>query len=160
MNANKSRALLHHPHKNQKKRAESVAPSLPAALLRGMLTALLLLPLFVLALSLAAYFTEDPVRLIPVCGVLCAYLFAFCGAAFTARHHKSRFLFCGLLVSLLQCALLLLFSLAFGGDSARPLLLTLLLYAGLFPMGLLGAYLGLPKQTGAKKKSRHPQKKR
>ena len=152
MNASKNKALSRRPLQKKGTRTDEASAPLPAALLRGALLSLLVLPLLALCFSLAAYFTEDPLRLIPVCGVLCAYLFALCGGALTARRHKKRFLLCGLLFSLLQCAVLFLFSLAVGGSSYSVGTL-LLLYAGLFPAGVLGAYLGTRKKSGTCRKA-------
>ena len=152
MNASKSKALSRRPAQKKVTRTNETASSLSASLLHGALLSLLVLPLLALCFSLAAYFTEDPLRLIPVCGVLCAYLFALCGGALTARRHKKRFLLCGLLFSLLQSAILFLFSLAVGGSSYSIGTL-LFLYAGLFPAGVLGAYLGAHKKSGTCRKA-------
>lgn len=163
MNTVKKRELVHHSGTPQRKRTDTSHASPPAlfpSALRASLLSLLLAPLYMLALSLAAYFTKDPGSLVFACGILCAYLTAFTGGALAVKRHRCAPLPCGLLTACIQGVCTLLLSLALWRvGTLSSIGITLLLHAGLFPASVMGAYLARPRKK-ATKKNTHTRKRR
>ncbi|MBE6589302.1 MAG: TIGR04086 family membrane protein [Ruminococcaceae bacterium] len=161
MNNGKTKETVRHPRIQSPKRqaADSGSSSLFLHAAKGFLISILSSLILMLLASLAAYFSPDPGRLIPIQGILIAYLTSFIGGFSAVKLHGHSALLCGLITGCMLTALLLLLSLFFRG-SATPYStwISLLLHATLLLASPVGAYLALPRHAKktAHRKHRRP----
>lgn len=117
--------------------------SLLACLCRGLLSALLLMLLFLVAAAAFAYRSDDPTAHLTPLAYTVAFLTAFAVGFFTARRRAGQGLLCGAMAGLLLVAFFAVGYLALRGDDetgmGRMALTYLLLWAVALPGGLLGA---------------------